>query len=218
MYDEQREVPGYARLLRTTTVVGTWGDRGLEHHDARQILRFQRRAAAAIPGFFRCAKDSPRRTRKGVYHSHVLTDAEGRTVKLLLLDVRYHRDPWPWHPGALPAEKSDILGEEQWAWLERELSETSGDINLVVSGFQFLGVTLLDRTKHESWWHFMAARQRLIDLLHVKTGEEPVVLLSGDVHFAEVSACYSTSMETGRKRKGCRVHELWFNTRGLTRP
>eukprot|EP00946_MAST-07B_sp_MAST-7B-sp1_P000598 g598.t1 len=210
MYDEQREVPGYARLLRTTTVVGTWDDHDAGINDADKFFAFKDERQQLFLDFFDVPKDSPRRTRKGVYHSHVLTDAEGRTVKLLLLDVRYHRDPWPWHPGALPAEKSDILGEEQWAWLERELSETSGDINLVVSGFQFLGVTLLDRTKHESWWHFMAARQRLIDLLHV--ARSPVVLLSGDVHFAEVSACYSTSMRNRTKKK--KVVE--FTSSGLT--
>ena len=67
-------------------------------------------------------------TRQGVFNSYIV----GR-IKVILLDTRFHRDPWPWHPGAKdPIETSDVLGEDQWEWLEKELTTIlKNDIDLV---------------------------------------------------------------------------------------
>ena len=194
MYEQQRRVPGYARMVQSDATVGlgTWDDHDAGINDADRYFAFKDERQSLFLDFFDVPKDSPRRARKGVYHAHVLTDAKGRTVKIILLDVRYHRDPWPWHVGAVDPDNSDVLGEAQWSWLSDQLlGDDAADLNLLVSGFQVLPVTLLDITKHETWWHFMGARQRLFDILHRSRG--PALLLSGDVHFAEVSACEQTN-------------------------
>ena len=205
MYAAQRRVPGYAHLLASgIPVVGTWDDHDAGINDADRFFAHKDERQQLHLDFLDVPAASPRRRRKGVYNAFTVG-----AVKIILLDVRYHRDPWPWHPGALDPLESDILGEEQWAWLERELGTGSGgnenrekdedegdddekngaavDLYLVVSGFQVVPVVLASQNKHETWWHFPAARRRLAGVL--ARANAPVLILSGDVHFAEISEC-----------------------------
>ncbi|KAL8435649.1 hypothetical protein Efla_007282 [Eimeria flavescens] len=75
----------------------------------------------------------------------------------------------------------DILGEEQWAWLEAQLRHSKARVHLLVSSIQVLtGLPLV-----ESWGHFPKARRRLLRLID-ETQPRGLVLLSGDVHFTEL--------------------------------
>jgi alkaline phosphatase D len=116
---------------------------------------------------------SPRREQLGVYTSYVFGEGE-RSVKLVLLDGRYHRDP--------PSARGDTLGEAQWSWLERELTGSAARLHLIASGYQVLP---LDHP-NEKWGNFPSARTRLLDLV-ARTRVRGAVLLSGDRHFAELS-------------------------------
>lgn len=75
-----------------------------------------------------------------------------------------------------------MLGEAQWHWLEKELTQSDADVHLIGSGIQVLP----NEHPHEKWATFPAARQRLLDLPG-KTKPRGAVLLSGDRHIAEVS-------------------------------
>lgn len=83
----------------------------------------------------------------------------------------------------------DVLGEEQWNWLEQQLQQSSASIHVVVSSIQVLTTNPVV----ESWGHFPAARSRLLNLL---SGVKGVVLLSGDVHHAEIA----TSMQLNKAK------------------
>jgi len=112
--------------------------------------------------------ESPRRTREGVYASHIIQGPRGASAKLLLLDVRTHRDPWPSRPNGVAAEDGDILGETQWRWLEEELNSTA-DVHMIMSGFQVesnaaLGL-VVPSSFGESWQKFPNARRRLMDMV-----------------------------------------------------
>ena len=101
--------------------------------------------------FLNVPKDDPRRIREGVYTSHIV----GR-MKIILLDVRYNRDPWKWHAGVETTnfEQSDILGKEQWAWLKDQLTVTDVDnidLILVGSGIQVLPIVGMASQKHETY-------------------------------------------------------------------
>ncbi len=74
-----------------------------------------------------------------------------------------------------------MLGETQWQWLEDQLGHSPADLNIVVSSIQVLTTNPLV----ESWGHFPHAKARLLDLL-VRTRPKHLLLLSGDVHFAEL--------------------------------
>ncbi|MEM9158383.1 MAG: alkaline phosphatase D family protein [Verrucomicrobiota bacterium] len=108
-----------------------------------------------------------------MYWTHNYGEGE-ESVKVLLLDVRYHRD----RPG--PAD-ADVLGDAQWEWLEEELQKSEATLNVVVSGIQILHVD----HRYEKWEDFPEARERLLNAAGEAKGR--VVFLSGDRHIGELA-------------------------------
>ncbi|KAJ1621002.1 hypothetical protein T492DRAFT_847371 [Pavlovales sp. CCMP2436] len=143
LYATQREVPGYQQLLRSnTTVLGTWDDHDFGVNDGdSHPLRAQ--SQMLMLNFLNEPALSPRRFQKGVYGAHLIRAprptseapasakrARGRSgVLVVLLDVRYNKDPWGTPDG-------DFLGEAQWAWLERTLRGSRARAHLIVTGLQ----------------------------------------------------------------------------------
>mmetsp|Transcript_6926 Transcript_6926/g.7558 ORF Transcript_6926/g.7558 Transcript_6926/m.7558 type:complete len:506 (+) Transcript_6926:55-1572(+) len=125
--------------------------------------------------------------KTGVFSSHtysfpVVRDAvtSDFRYKVVLTDARSNKD-------VKGTEGGDFLGQQQWRWLEYELSDqTLGDVDLVVFGS---GVQLLsdDKLVEESWGEFPEQRQRLIALLSRLALTRNLLLLSGDIHCAEIS-------------------------------
>ena len=72
-----------------------------------------------------------------------------------------------------------ILGEEQWKWLESQLHESNAQVHVIVSSIQVLTTNPV----MESWGHYPQERHRLLKLVNGVSGS---VLLSGDVHHAEM--------------------------------
>jgi len=91
----------------------------------------------------------------------------------------YNKDPWVNPEG-------DILGMLQWEWLEatlRSCQEEAVDLIVVASSIQVLPE---HRPLMENWNRFPGARERFLRLL-TSASKTPLVLLSGDVHFGEIS-------------------------------
>lgn len=129
--------------------------------------------------FFDETADDVRRHRKGVYTSFTFGPADQR-IKLILLDSRYYQD----------IDKGQMLGDDQWKWLENEILSPSssadgtapGEPSLIIFGVSIQLVTHT-RPVGEGWRHFPNERTRLFRLLSkINT---PVLFLSGDVHYAE---------------------------------
>jgi hypothetical protein len=95
-------------------------------------------------------------------------------VKLILLDVRYNK--------VGTYGEGDLLGETQWLWLEHELTDSTADFHIIGSGIQVLPA---DKPIQEKWGHYPQSRRRLFDLFG-KTKPKGLLLVSGDVHFAEM--------------------------------
>ena len=88
--------------------------------------------------------------------------------------------------GLTARHEGDMLGEEQWKWLDNQLQQTGEDpptFTVIASSVQ----VLTSAPVFESWMHFPRSKARLLDLLkrHQPRG---LILLSGDVHFAELLA------------------------------
>jgi alkaline phosphatase D len=75
-----------------------------------------------------------------------------------------------------------VLGEEQWAWLEAQLERPGFSLRVVCSSLSFAP----SYTGFEAWSLFPLERQRLLDTV-ARTRAEGVVVLSGDVHYGEIS-------------------------------
>ncbi len=173
-YSEQATNPGYQALRARVPVIGTWDDHDYGANNAGAEYPQKAESQQLLLDFLGVARDDPRRTGAGVYSSHTLGEPP-RQIKIYLLDVRYHRDQ--------PGPRADLLGEAQWRWLARELGKSDAQLNLIVSGTQVLPAD----HEWDRWTAYPAAHQRLLDLIK-SSGKPGVMFLSGDRHFAELSA------------------------------
>lgn len=148
--------------------------------------------------------DSPRRTRPGIYDAWRI-ERGGRTVQVLMLDLRFNRTTLAADPALKqgyaamvararlgggpmkgwylpnPDPSATLLGEAQWAWLAERLAEPA-DVRLLCSSVQLAA----EGTGWECWANFPHERQRLAALIREKRAEG-VIVVSGDMHYADLS-------------------------------
>eukprot|EP01117_Protostelium_nocturnum_P017851 TRINITY_DN7342_c0_g1_i1.p1 TRINITY_DN7342_c0_g1~~TRINITY_DN7342_c0_g1_i1.p1 ORF type:complete len:414 (-),score=96.20 TRINITY_DN7342_c0_g1_i1:31-1272(-) len=173
-YLKQKNNKSYRELADNVRVLGVWDDHDYGLNNAGGDSAIKEDIRKFFLDFLNESKDSPRWTRDGIYESYEFGPA-GKKVKLILLDVRWSRDP-------LGMTEGDILGKEQWEWLEKELKESDAQVHLIGSGTQFLPY---DKPVIEKWSQFPQARKKLLHLLnHYQV--PGVVVLSGDVHYGEI--------------------------------
>lgn len=185
-YEKQKRNPGYEGLVRNTLVRGMYDDHDGCLNDfgkgtCADLLERQK----LMWDFFEEPEGSKKRERNGVYSSLDFGPA-GKKVKVILLDTRSFRDPLV--PG-LEGSTGDVLGEEQWKWLEGELKNSDANVHLIASSIQvvpYMHAYLEPLLQVESWNRFPRSRERLFDLLR-RLEVSGVIFLSGDVHYAEIS-------------------------------
>ena len=117
----------------------------------------------------------------GVYRYH-LVGTPPRQLMLLLLDLRYFKEPWTTVRGNLTA----MLGKKQILWLNRTLHASQAQVHFIVSSLQVLPTQRNIASAAENWERMGKAREELLSLI-LSTGAPSPLLLSGDVHFAELS-------------------------------
>lgn len=103
--------PGYIALRSSVAaVLGTWDDHDYGLDNADNTFPHRDTSKRHFLDFLGApAKDARRRRRgAGVWGATVLGEG-ARSVMVVALDLRYHRDPYGMEGG-------DILGEEQWEW------------------------------------------------------------------------------------------------------
>ncbi|GLD93172.1 hypothetical protein PINS_up001764 [Pythium insidiosum] len=151
----QLENPEYAAFRQRVPVVGVWDDHDYGRNDGDKTYLYREQSQQIFLDFLGEAVDSPRRRQEGVYAAYTVGTGE-QSVRIILLDVRYNKDPYG-------ATDGDFLGDAQWAWLEQELRDSTAAFNLIVSGVQILPA---DRFfGGENWQRFPQQRRRLLDLI-----------------------------------------------------
>ncbi|MDQ8202282.1 alkaline phosphatase D family protein [Pelagicoccus sp. SDUM812003] len=196
-YREFGDVGGFKRLRNEAEVVATWDDHDYGMNDAGREYPLKRESREAFLTFFREEESSPRWTQEGGIYTSYLWGEPGRSVQLILLDLRWDRTPLaavdaetyrkkcrPAKMGPYLPQEDDsarIMGEAQWRWLEAQL-EKPADIRIIGSSIQVLS----DFTGWEAWANFPKERQRLFALIE-KARAHGTFLISGDTHWAEFS-------------------------------
>ncbi|WP_170866196.1 alkaline phosphatase D family protein [Pontibacter flavimaris] len=181
-YNRQKQHPGYQALLQNTAITGTWDDHDYGFNDADGEYNQKAQSQQLFLDFMGVPADDPVRNQEGIYRSYTLGEGDQK-VKILLLDGRYHRDPFHELFGLyLPNFGGDILGEAQWQWLERELTNSDAQIHIIASGMQILPTG----HAYTSWSAYPNARKRLLRLLETTQPANPI-LLSGDRHVGELA-------------------------------
>lgn len=183
----------YRRLLACAPVIGTWDDHDFGWNDAGKEFGMKKESKRLLLDFLDVPKNAAVRNREGVYQSYVFGE-NGKKVKIILLDTRFFRDAVERTSGRnkkyLPSKEGDVLGEEQWAWLEKELTNSDAQINIIASGYQIIA----KEHRFEKWSNFPKARARLFKLLQKAKPAMPI-LMSGDRHIAELSRTTLVGLE-----------------------
>jgi alkaline phosphatase D len=164
-YDTVKSTEYYRDLIQTSMITGIWDDHDYGMNDADKNFKLKHESKELYLSFIDEPVSSPRRSRDGLYTSYKF-GAKGKQLHLILLDDRWFYDK----------QARDVLGEEQWQFLEEEL-KNPGDLVLIANGIQILPSEDIFK---EHW--YTSNRERLYQLVK----GIPVLLLSGDVHFAEI--------------------------------
>ena len=189
IYQRLAERPEFRRLRAAVPLHAIWDDHDYGLNDGGREFEHKAITADVFFEFWGVPEGSPRRATPGIYGSAWLDSGEHR-VQLLLLDTRTFRGPLTpagddprykhrYRPD--PSPDADVLGSEQWAWLEERLKEPA-DLRVIATSIQFSA----DYTGFESWANLPAEQTRMVKLLH-KTDAYPAVFISGDVHHGELS-------------------------------
>ena len=172
-YRSEKNKPDYVALRRQCRIIGTWDDNDYGVSDGGKENPNKVECQRLLLDFLDEPAESPRRKQAGVYTSYTF-GPPGKRVRIILLDGRYFREK----PGA----KSDMLGADQWQWLEQQLTGSDADVHLIGSGIQVIA----NEHPYEKWDDFPKSRQRLFDLI-ARSGAPNVIFLSGDRHLGEIS-------------------------------
>ena len=202
-YETLYRQSGIQTLLETTDVIATWDDHDYGRNDAGKEYPSKEASRKVMLDFFGEPTDSERRTRdSGIYTSYLYGE-EGRRVQVILLDLRWNRtalvevlDPekrrardaanrGPYDVSL--SATAEMLGEQQWLWLEEQL-QIDVDLRLIGSSIQLLA----EFTGWETWANYPKDRQRFFELIETYQ-REPIVILSGDVHWSEFSRIDETA-------------------------
>lgn len=187
--------PSFLKLRENVPFMAVWDDHDLGHNDGGGDFSRKDESRDLLLDFLDVPATSDRRLSPGMHESKIF-GPEGRRVQVIMLDTRYFRDPLI--KGDLSAAKAKaqgivgryvpnndpeatLLGAEQWTWLESQLTKPA-EVRLLVSSIQVVA----GNKGAEGWGNFPVELERLYALID-KTGATGVIILSGDVHFSELS-------------------------------
>lgn len=167
----QLQQPDYAQFIQKTPIIGTWDDHDYGKNNAGRKWKFKDVAQQYFLDFIGEPPVSSRRQQKGIYTSYLM-GPPGQQIKVILLDTRYHKSD----ANDIP---DDILGEQQWQWLENELKTSPAQANFLVSSFSVLSPSLAGG---EQWIDFSNSWERFNAILK-RTHPKGFAILTGDRHF-----------------------------------
>jgi len=206
MYKEQQAIPEYARLLAEVPIIGSWDDHDYGLNDGGVEFTAKAGSQQALLDFLGVPENSPRRRQEGIYTYHDYKVGR-KDIRILILDTRYFRTALTPGSGADRYQpnsfgEGELLGEEQWEWLERSLSTSKADFHIVMSSIQLIA------SEHgwEKWANFPHEVVRFKEMV-TRIRPKGLMILSGDRHISEFS---------GTRVPGLNYELIDFTSSGLT--
>ncbi len=188
--------PGFQKLKGQAGIVATWDDHDYGADDVGRDYPMKRESKKLFLDFFGEPAGSPRRLRDGGIYTSYVFGPPGRRVQILMLDCRWDRTDVLFvdekekaqrraenrgYRKANPDPAARMLGEDQWAWLEVELSKPA-ELRIVGTSTPFA----MEFTGTETWANFPLEKERMIRLIE-RTRARGMIFISGDTHWCEVS-------------------------------
>jgi alkaline phosphatase D len=192
--------PDFQAARAAFPFMATWDNHDYGTHDGGAAFALKETSKRIFLHFFGEPEGSERRRTPGIYDARVF-GPPGRRMQVILLDTRSFRGPFKkdtrtkeerekigkvgkYLPHGDPTVP--LLGEAQWRWLEKQLRHTA-EVRFICSSTQIIP----DQKGMDEWGVFPHERKRLFDLI-AETRANGVILLSGNVHFLEVSRSKET--------------------------
>lgn len=195
-YQELACNSNFQRLIKHTPIYATWDDHDYGANDVGKHYPLKEASKRIFMSFFKIPSNHEMRSHTGIYHSQIIKH-KGKSIHLILLDTRTFRSDL-----TLSASKnvqtdgqveydliyaasdevdSTMLGTEQWVWLKDRLSKKAS-LTVIASSTQF-GASY---NGYETWSNFPLEKIKMLQLID-QISTCPVVFISGDVHYAELS-------------------------------
>ncbi|MGQ0829884.1 MAG: alkaline phosphatase D family protein [Bacteroidota bacterium] len=184
--------PEYHHIRAATNLLATWDDHDYGYNDEDKDYSLKTMSQTAFLNWMEEPAASPRRSQPGIYTSYMYGPT-GNKVQIIMLDTRYFLDNrkantagcgkhsyCPWN--STNDFNKTILGNDQWLWLDNELKKPA-DLRIIASSIPY-GV---EYNGFETWANFPFQQQRIMAMIK-KHQANNVVMLSGDVHYTEISA------------------------------
>jgi len=194
-YQRLAAKPEFQRLKQAVPLFATWDDHDYGYNDTGRHYPHKEESKKLFLDFFGDQGDSTIRQHEGIYHTAYFGEP-GRRVQIIFPDLRTFRDKLLPYNGnrkddarfnyemdysPFTTADSTMMGEEQWKWLEEQLT-VPADLRIIASSTQF-GIT---HNGYEAWANFPHEQKRFLELIK-KTKANGVIFISGDVHYAEIS-------------------------------
>jgi alkaline phosphatase D len=188
--------PHFREFWKQVPIMATWDNHDYGKYNGGAEFELKETSKDKFLDFFGEPRNSKRRLTPGIYDAKII-GPEGKRVQIIMLDTRYFKGPFiqdkrskqekaaAGNVGSmasyLPNDNPNVtlLGEQQWAWLEHQLNQPA-EIRLIVSSTQVIA----DQKAMDEWGNYPLERQRLFDLISNTKG---AIILSGNVHFSEIS-------------------------------
>ncbi len=191
-YKKLNLIPEFRRFREHIPIFATWDDHDYGVNDAGSDSPEKEDAKREFLNQWTYVRDSLSMGQKGIYHTKILGGVKKKspTLQIIMLDTRWFRSPLkkvedPANPlrkfGPTDDKKATVLGEEQWAWLERQLRKPA-DVRVVVSSIQFVA----EEHGFEKWANFPLEKERFLNLLR-RVGPKNLFIVSGDRHLGTIA-------------------------------
>ena len=175
LYQKVKSNEFYKKLNEKTPIIGTWGDEEYGILNGDKENNFKEGYKQYYLDFLDADTLDQRRNyvNTGLYSTYSFGKGD-KTVRFILLDLKYNQASF------LKNETYDMLGKQQWDWLENIFKNTKEAYTFICMPNQLLSN---DRYIIKKW--YSESRKQLFDLIG-KYKRNGVVFLSGGLGFAQI--------------------------------
>ncbi len=191
-YARLQSIPEFADFRSKIPILATWDNHDYGKHNGGAEFKHKELSKRKFLDFFKEPQNSERRYTPGIYDATIY-GPPGKRAQIILLDTRWFKGPFLLDTLDTKARKkigkvgkyignpnASLLGEQQWKWLEQELRKPA-EIRCIVSSTQIIP----DQKGMDEWGNYPNDRNRLFNYIANSSGTS--ILLSGNVHFGEIS-------------------------------
>lgn len=184
-YRQLKTNPEYKKLRAKAQIIGVYDDHDFGLNDACKYYPVKKGSKKCLMDFLDVPMNSPVRKREGAYNAYTFGKGAEK-IKVIVMDLRYFRDSLQKDETNKSRYKPNMtgtmLGEAQWAWLEKELRNSTANLNILCSSVQLIS----DDHGYEKWGNFPNERKRMLKLI-ATVKPKNLLIISGDRHMAEIS-------------------------------